>query len=249
MDLKDLYRDVIVDHNRNPRNFRAMPDADRHADGLQPAVRRHADGVREARRRPHQRRLVRRQRLRDLGRVGLAADRERQGQDASPEAEAAVRARCTTLLTRDDADVRRGEPRQARRAVRRARVPGAREVREPLLAHARCGAAPAGRAGQDRVTDTGVTAVYRADNEPVTFTRDVRRRHRARRHQREAARRASRATSPRRSAAASPSTSRATCSASRARTPTRSARKPVERAGAAARTRATTTCASSPGSR
>ena len=36
MDLKDLYRDVIVDHNRNPRNFREMPDADRHADGFNP---------------------------------------------------------------------------------------------------------------------------------------------------------------------------------------------------------------------
>lgn len=36
MDLKDLYRDVIVDHNRNPRNFRAMPDADRRAEGFNP---------------------------------------------------------------------------------------------------------------------------------------------------------------------------------------------------------------------
>ena len=36
MDLKDLYRDVIVDHNRNPRNYRAMPDADRHAEGYNP---------------------------------------------------------------------------------------------------------------------------------------------------------------------------------------------------------------------
>ena len=36
MDLKDLYRDVIVDHNRNPRNFRAMPDADAHAEGFNP---------------------------------------------------------------------------------------------------------------------------------------------------------------------------------------------------------------------
>jgi nitrogen fixation protein NifU and related proteins len=36
MDLKDLYRDVIVDHNRNPRNFRAMPDADRQAEGYNP---------------------------------------------------------------------------------------------------------------------------------------------------------------------------------------------------------------------
>ena len=36
MDLKDLYRDVIVDHNRHPRNFRPMPDADRHAEGFNP---------------------------------------------------------------------------------------------------------------------------------------------------------------------------------------------------------------------
>jgi nitrogen fixation protein NifU and related proteins len=33
MDLKDLYRDVIVDHNRKPRNFRVIEHADRHADG------------------------------------------------------------------------------------------------------------------------------------------------------------------------------------------------------------------------
>ncbi len=36
MDLKDLYRDVIVDHNRHPRNFREMPHADRRADGYNP---------------------------------------------------------------------------------------------------------------------------------------------------------------------------------------------------------------------
>jgi len=36
MDLKNLYRDVIVDHNRNPRNFRPMADADRHAEGFNP---------------------------------------------------------------------------------------------------------------------------------------------------------------------------------------------------------------------
>ena len=36
MDLKDLYRDVIVDHNRNPRNFRPMPDADCTAEGFNP---------------------------------------------------------------------------------------------------------------------------------------------------------------------------------------------------------------------
>lgn len=36
MDLKDLYQDIIVDHNRRPRNFRRMEDADRHADGFNP---------------------------------------------------------------------------------------------------------------------------------------------------------------------------------------------------------------------
>jgi nitrogen fixation NifU-like protein len=36
MDLADLYRDVIVDHNRKPRNFRPMPDADCHAEGFNP---------------------------------------------------------------------------------------------------------------------------------------------------------------------------------------------------------------------
>lgn len=36
MDLKDLYRDVIVDHNRNPRNFGKLVPADAHADGHNP---------------------------------------------------------------------------------------------------------------------------------------------------------------------------------------------------------------------
>jgi nitrogen fixation protein NifU and related proteins len=36
MDLKDLYRDVIVDHNRNPRNFGKLAPADAQADGHNP---------------------------------------------------------------------------------------------------------------------------------------------------------------------------------------------------------------------
>ncbi|PHR47842.1 Fe-S cluster assembly sulfur transfer protein SufU [Cycloclasticus sp.] len=35
-DLRDLYQEVIFDHNRNPRNFRAMEDADRQIDGFNP---------------------------------------------------------------------------------------------------------------------------------------------------------------------------------------------------------------------
>jgi len=36
MDLKDLYRDVIIDHNRQPRNFGRLNPADAHAEGFNP---------------------------------------------------------------------------------------------------------------------------------------------------------------------------------------------------------------------
>ena len=32
-DLRDLYQEVILDHTKRPRNFRAMTDANRTADG------------------------------------------------------------------------------------------------------------------------------------------------------------------------------------------------------------------------
>ena len=35
-DLSDLYQEVILDHNRNPRNFRALPGANRRAEGDNP---------------------------------------------------------------------------------------------------------------------------------------------------------------------------------------------------------------------
>ena len=36
MDLQDLYRDVILDHNRSPRNFGRLDPADAAADGHNP---------------------------------------------------------------------------------------------------------------------------------------------------------------------------------------------------------------------
>ncbi len=35
-ELNDLYQEVILDHNRNPRNFREIADADKWADGNNP---------------------------------------------------------------------------------------------------------------------------------------------------------------------------------------------------------------------
>ena len=35
-DLRDLYQEVILDHNKKPRNFHALPEANRKADGFNP---------------------------------------------------------------------------------------------------------------------------------------------------------------------------------------------------------------------
>lgn len=35
-ELNDLYQEVILDHNKNPRNFRAIENADKNADGNNP---------------------------------------------------------------------------------------------------------------------------------------------------------------------------------------------------------------------
>ena len=35
-DLRELYQDTILNHNKKPRNFRALPDANREADGRNP---------------------------------------------------------------------------------------------------------------------------------------------------------------------------------------------------------------------
>lgn len=35
-DLRELYQQVILDHNKNPRNFREMPDATNRVDGYNP---------------------------------------------------------------------------------------------------------------------------------------------------------------------------------------------------------------------
>ena len=35
-DLRDLYQEVILDHNKRPRNFRILPQPTHHADGVNP---------------------------------------------------------------------------------------------------------------------------------------------------------------------------------------------------------------------
>ena len=35
-ELADLYQEIILDHNKRPRNYRAMPECSCHADGVNP---------------------------------------------------------------------------------------------------------------------------------------------------------------------------------------------------------------------
>ena len=35
-DLRDLYQEMILDHSKRPRNFRALPEADRSVEGFNP---------------------------------------------------------------------------------------------------------------------------------------------------------------------------------------------------------------------
>ena len=49
-ELRDLYQEVILDHDKHPRNFRHPDDANREAQGRQPDVRRQGHGLPEGQR-------------------------------------------------------------------------------------------------------------------------------------------------------------------------------------------------------
>lgn len=43
LDLRELYQQIILDHNKSPRNFRALADADRSAEGHNPLCGDHVN--------------------------------------------------------------------------------------------------------------------------------------------------------------------------------------------------------------
>ena len=140
MDLKDLYRDVIVDHNRNPRNFGKLSRPTRMPTGYNPlcgdrlTLYVNLDGER-----------IREAKFEGSGCAISVASASLLTEAVKGKSSAEVRALFDdvhALLTQHDANVDPREARQARRALRRARVSGAREVREPVLAHAQRRAGP-----------------------------------------------------------------------------------------------------------
>ena len=134
MDLRDLYQEVILDHNKRPRNFRVPDPVNRKAEGYNPlcgdkiTVFLYVEG----------------DTIKDLAfqGTGCAISKasasmmtdELKGKTLR-EADAFFEKFHTMLTAPATSEVEMRRARQARRAVRCPRVSDAREVREPRMAH------------------------------------------------------------------------------------------------------------------
>jgi SUF system NifU family Fe-S assembly protein len=150
MDLKDLYRDVIVDHNKHPRNFGRLDPADAHADGHNPlcgdqlsiTARLAGDKIDDVKFEGSGCAI-------SVASASLMTEAVRGKSLAEFES---LHARVHELLTQH-AGYRPYVAGQVRRIVRRARVSRAREVRQPVLAHFAGGVAPRSQTYFHRMTE------------------------------------------------------------------------------------------------
>ncbi len=133
-DLRELYQEVILDHNKRPRNFRTIEHPTRTAKGHNPlcgdrlTLYLTLDGDRIA----------------DVAFEGSGCAISKASASLMTEAlKGKTIAQAEALFERfhdvvtspGDAPVNTDGPGQAGRVCRRARVPGAREVRQPGVAH------------------------------------------------------------------------------------------------------------------
>ena len=96
-EFEDMYREVILDHYKNPRNYGLDRGARRAREGPEPALRRRGDDLGQVRRRRRDDRghRLRGPRLRDLAGGDVDAHRHRQGQDGRPGRRSCRRRSCS----------------------------------------------------------------------------------------------------------------------------------------------------------
>ncbi len=80
-DLRELYQEVILDHSRQPRNFRKLPAATCEAKGDNPLCGDRVTVYLKVKRWHRRGRHLRRPWLRHLHGLGFDDDRSSQGQD------------------------------------------------------------------------------------------------------------------------------------------------------------------------
>ena len=131
MELNDLYRDVILDHNRRPRNFGALGTGRRQRRGIQSHVRRSTHGAPAIGRWHDQRHPVRGSGLRDFDRLGVADDRSGERQDPHPR-----RCSCSIEFTSFSPTMRR---RPATNSASSPRYPVCANIRHASNARAFAG--------------------------------------------------------------------------------------------------------------
>ncbi len=154
-ELRDLYQEVILDHSKRPRNFHAITDASRRAEGYNPLC-----GDRET-----VYVVLEGDRVKDVAFQGAgcaistaSASMMTESVKGKTRGEAeALFARFHDLITGKNGETkRRPGARQARGVLGRAGVSRAREVRHASVAHAQ-GRAPVRRRRRSRRSRKGPT--------------------------------------------------------------------------------------------
>ncbi len=87
-DLGELYQEVILEHNKAPRNYRRLESANRQAEGYNPLCGDRCYGVYRLRRRRDQRNRIPGVGMRDFQGIGLDDDADAEGQDQRRGSEA-----------------------------------------------------------------------------------------------------------------------------------------------------------------
>ena len=130
-----LYQEVILDHNRKPRNYGALDGASHQAEGHNPLCGDHINVDARSRRRPRRRDRVPGRIVRDLQGVGVDDDGQRSRARRATDAETLIR-EFRDMATGSRDLRRRPAHRPARGLRRRARPADAGQMRDPAVAYA-----------------------------------------------------------------------------------------------------------------
>jgi nitrogen fixation NifU-like protein len=130
-DLRELYQQVILDHNKNPRNFHELPNATKAVDGYNPLCGDHYKIYVE----------VDGDKIKDIGFTGNGcaiskASASVMSSTLKGKSTASALRRLPQARHRRTRQPQHGRTRAPRRVLRSVGVPGPRKVRNACMAYA-----------------------------------------------------------------------------------------------------------------